>query len=302
VVELIRLPSHEVVRTLVDNAPLKARVAALSRSRPEFFHVDSGAVGQGGGFSLDGWMIKPPAFDSTRKYPILFFVYGGSWDQTVLDKWSSQNLWHLMLAQRGYLVASIDNRGTSAPKGRAWRKIVYGRVGVIEARDQAMAVQALERERPYVDATRVAIWGWSNGGTMTLHALFRYPSLYGTGMAVAPVTDQRVYDTIYSERLMGLPAENADGYTEASPITYADSLRGNLLLVHGSGDDNVHFQNSELLIDKLVEADKPFSLMVYPNRTHCICEGVGTRKHVFELLTRYLEQHVPVGETGDVGR
>jgi dipeptidyl-peptidase 4 len=291
-IDLIRLPSHEVVRTLVTNAHLKATVAALKRSRPEFFTVDSGGVS--GGASMDGWLLKPPSFDATRKYPILFYVYGGSWDQTVLDQWSPQNLWHLMLAQQGYLVASIDNRGTSAPKGRLWRKVVYGRVGIIESDDQARAVRALE-QRPYVDATRVAIWGWSNGGTMTLHALFRYPSLYGTGMSVAPVTDQRVYDTIYSERLMGLPSENDAGYTEASPVTYADSLRGNLLLVHGSGDDNVHFQNSELLINKLVAADKPFTLMVYPNRTHCICEGRGTRRHVFELLTRYLHDHVPPG-------
>jgi dipeptidyl-peptidase-4 len=286
--ELIRLPSHDVVRTLVDNARLKATVAALKRSAPEFFHVDSGPV------SLDGWLIKPPGFDATKKYPILFYVYGGSWDQTVLDAWNSSNLWHLMLAQQGYLVASIDNRGTSAPKGRAWRKIVYGKVGIIESDDQALAVRTLE-QRPYVDATRVAIWGWSNGGTMTLHALLRYPELYSTGMSVAPVTDQRVYDTIYSERLMGLPAENAAGYTEASPVTYADRLRGNLLLVHGSGDDNVHFQNSELMINAFVAAGKPFTLMVYPNRTHCICEGPGTRRHLFELLTRYLQQHVAAG-------
>jgi dipeptidyl-peptidase-4 len=291
--ELIRLPSHDVVRTLVDNARLKATVAALKRSPPEFFHADSGAVGQGG-FSLDGWLVKPPGFDATKKYPILFYVYGGSWDQTVLDQWSSGNLWHLMLAQQGYLVASIDNRGTSAPKGRAWRKIAYGKVGIIESNDQAMAVRSLE-QRPYVDATRVAIWGWSNGGTMTLLALLRYPELYGTGMSVAPVTDQRVYDTIYSERLMGLPSENAAGYTEASAVTYADRLRGNLLLVHGSGDDNVHFQNSELMINALVAAGKPFTLMAYPNRTHCLCEGHNTRRHVFELLTRYLHEHVGVG-------
>jgi dipeptidyl-peptidase 4 len=293
VIELIRLPGHEVVRTLVDNARLKATVAALRRSKPEFFHVDSGSV------SMDGWLMKPPGFDSTTKYPVLFFVYGGSWDQTVLDQWSGQNLWHLMLAQQGYLVASVDNRGTSAPKGRLWRKVGYGHVGIIESDDQARAVRALE-QRSYVDATRVAIWGWSNGGTMTLYALFRYPSLYGTGMSVAPVTDQRVYDTIYTERLMGLPSENADGYAAASPVTYADSLRGNLLLLHGSGDDNVHFQNSELLINELVRLDKPFTLMVYPNRTHCLCEGVGTRRHVFELLTRYLQEHVPAGPVAEV--
>jgi dipeptidyl-peptidase-4 len=287
--DLVRLPSHEVVRTLIDNAALKARIASLARGPAEFFRVDGGS-----GYPLDGWMIRPPAFDSTRSYPVLFYIYGEPSDQTVRDAWDGeQYVWHLMLAQQGYLVASIDNTGTASPRGRAWRKRIYGAVGELASREQAFAARQLVR-RPYVDSTRIGVWGWSGGGSMTLNLMFRSPELYSTGMAVAPVSDQRFYDTIYQERYMGLPQQNADGYRRGSPINFAQNLRGNLLLVHGSGDDNVHFQNSEVLIDALVAANKPFTMMDYPGRTHCICEGDGTTVHLFGLLTRYLEEHLPV--------
>jgi dipeptidyl-peptidase-4 len=289
VTELVRLPRHDAVRTLVDNAPVRARVAALARGPAEFFRVDVG-----GGVALDAWMMKPPAFDSTRRYPVLFYVYGEPPAQTVRDAWDWAYLWHLMLTQQGYIVASVDNRGTPAPRGRAWRKSIYGAVGVLASQDQTAAARAIGR-RPYVDSTRVGVWGWSGGGSMTLNLLFRSPDLYRMGMSVAPVSDQRYYDTIYQERLMGLPQENAEGYRRGSPITFAQNLRGDLLLVHGSGDDNVHYQNSEALINALVAANKPFTMMTYPNRTHCICEGSNTSRHLFELLTRYLNQHLPVG-------
>ncbi|MFL5619847.1 MAG: S9 family peptidase [Gemmatimonadaceae bacterium] len=288
--DLVRLPSHEVVRTLLDNAALKARIAAIPRGPAEFFRVDGGS-----GYPLDGWMIKPPAFDSTRSYPLLFYIYGEPGDQTVRDAWDGETyLWHLMLAQRGYLVASIDNSGTASPRGRVWRKRVYGAVGELASREQAFAARQLAR-RSYVDSTRIGVWGWSGGGSMTLNLLFRSPELYKTGMSVAPVADQRYYDTIYQERYMGLPQQNADGYRRGSPINFAKNLRGNLLLVHGSGDDNVHFQNSEALIDVLVAANKPFTMMAYPGRTHCICEGEGTTVHLFGLLTRYLKERMPAG-------
>jgi dipeptidyl-peptidase 4 len=287
--DLVRLPGHEVVRTLVDNAALKARLASIPRGPAEFFRVDGGS-----GYPLDGWMIKPPAFDSTRKYPVLFYVYGEPGDQTVRDAWDGPTyLWHLMLAQRGYIVASIDNSGTASPRGRFWRKRIYGSVGELSSREQAAAARGLTR-RVYVDSTRLGVWGWSGGGSMTLNMLFRSPELYRTGMSVAPVSDERYYDTIYEERYMGLPQQNADGYRRGSPITFASHLRGNLLLVHGTGDDNVHFQNSQALIDALVAADKPFTMMAYPNRSHCICEGDGTTVHLFELLTRYLGERLPV--------
>ena len=291
VIELVRLPSHEVVRTLVDNADLRARVAALTRGPAEFFRVRGGGGSEG--YDLDGWMIKPPGFDSTRKYAVLFHVYGEPAGQTVQDAWGGpQYLWHLMLAQEGYIVASVDNRGTPPPRGRAWRKSVYRKIGVLATADQTAAARAIER-RPYVDSARIGVWGWSGGGSMTLNLLFRSPDVYRMGMSVAPVTDLRFYDTIYTERYMGLPQTNAEDYRQASPVTFANGLRGDLLLVHGSGDDNVHFQNSETLVNALVAGAKPFQLMVYPNRTHCICEERGTTLHLYSLLTRYLEEHLP---------
>ena len=291
VTDLVRLPSHTVVRTLAANGKLRATVAPLTDGRAEFFSVtlpDSA--------TLDGWMIRPRDFDSTKTYPLLMHVYGEPAGQTVLDRWfGSEGLWLRMLADQGYVVASVDNRGTPAPKGRAWRKVVYGAIGVLASREQADAVRALTRSRPYLDSTRVAIWGWSGGGSSTLQALFRYPDVYQVGMSVAPVPDERLYDTIYQERYMGLPQENAAGYEAASAINHAEGLRGRLLLVHGSGDDNVHYQGSERLLNRLIELGKQVDFMEYPNRSHCICEGRGTTVHVFSLLTRYLLEHVPAG-------
>ena len=292
--ELIRLPEHVAVRTLVDNARLKAVLAGLARRPTEFTRLD-GAAGGAPGVQYDAWIMKPVDFDSTKRYPVLFTVYGGPAQATVLDQWDSFSfLFHLTLVQKGYLVASVDNRGTPAPRGRAWRKAIYQRIGIVDTQDQTAAARALT-QRPYADATRVAVWGWSNGGTVTLNLLFRSPSVYQVGMAVAPVTDQGYYDTIYSERYMGLPQHNAEAYRLASPVTFADSLRGQLLLVHGSGDDNVHFQNSEAVINALVAANKPFTMMDYPNRTHCICEGQGTTRHLLNLLSRYLTENLPAG-------
>jgi dipeptidyl-peptidase-4 len=293
VTEVVALPSHKVVRTIRDQAEVAANVRALARSPVEFFTVDNG-----GGVKLRAWMMKPPDFDSTKKYPILFTVYGGPAQQTVLDQWGGyEYLMNVMLSEQGYIVASVDNRGTPAPLGRAWRKAIYKKVSVVETADQAAALKAIV-QRPYADASRVGIWGWSNGGTMTLNMLFRQPSLYRMGMAVAPVTDFRFYDTIYSERYLGLPQDEAAAYAAASPITFADGLKGDLLLVHGSGDDNVHFQNSEALINALVAADKPFTMMDYPGRSHCICEGRGTSRHVYSLLWSYLHEHLPAGPAG----
>jgi len=289
VVELVRLPSHEVVRTLVDNRALKARVATIARGPLEFFRVRGGGAES---YDLDGWMLKPPGFDSTKKYPVLFYVYGEPAGQTVQDAWGgAQYLWHLMLAQEGYIVASVDNRGTPPPRGRAWRKSVYRKIGVLATADQTAAARQIAR-RPYVDSTRIGVWGWSGGGSMTLNLMFRSPDVYHMGMAVAPVTDLRFYDTIYTERYMGLPQDNAEDYRQASPLTFVSQLRGDLLVVHGSGDDNVHYQNTETLVNALVAAGKPFSMMDYPNRTHCICEGRGTTLHLYSLLTRYLEEHL----------
>jgi dipeptidyl-peptidase 4 len=285
-IRLVRLPSHEVIRTLVDNAALRARVGRLRRGTVEFFNIRAED-----GSPMPAYLMKPADFDSTRKYPLLFHVYGGPGNSTVDDAWGGYYLWHLMLTQRGYLVASVDNRGTPVPLGRAWRKAVYRQLGVVETRDQATAARTLA-QRPYVDGARIGSWGWSYGGFMSLNSLFQHPDLYRTGVVVSPVTHWALYDNVYTERFNGLPSDNKAGYDRGSPLTYVGGLQGNLLLIHGGGDDNVHFQNSEMLINALVAANKPFTMMEYPNRTHCICQGRNTQAHLFELITRYLDQNL----------
>ena len=288
--DIVSLPQHTTVRTLIDNKELRDRLAKLKPCPHEFFRVDIGE-----GVQLDGWMIKPPDFDSTKRYPVLFYVYGEPWGQTVLDRWSSaRGLWHQMLAQQGYIVASVDNRGTPAPKGRAWRKIIYRKMGIVNSADQAAATREIIKW-PFIDSGRVGIWGWSGGGSSTLNAMFRYPDLYKVGVSVAPVPDIHYYDTIYQERYCGLPQDHPDEYKQSSPITFAGQLKGQLLVVHGSGDDNVHYQGTEAMINALVAANKQFSMMVYPNRSHGIYEGEGTMRHLYGALTRFINERLQPG-------
>lgn len=289
-VDLVTLPDHRVVRTLAANTAAIGRVKELDVSQPEFVKADVGS-----GVTLDGWVIKPPNFDSGKHYPVLIYVYGEPASQTVMDRWgSTRYLWHQMLAQQGYVVMSFDNRGTPAPKGRAWRKVIYRKIGVIAAEEQAAAARVIQ-SWPYVDAKRIAVWGWSGGGSMTLNQMFRYPDIYQVGMSVAPVTDQHFYDTIYQERYMGLPQDNEADYRAGSPVTHAAGLAGKLLIVHGSGDDNVHYKGTEVLVNALIANKKQFTMMEYPNRRHDISQPAGTTRHLFELLTRYLETNLPAG-------
>ena len=289
-VRLVALPDHETVRTMVDNAAVKQAVAGLDRGDSEFFRVTTED-----GVTMDGWIMKPADFDPSRKYPLLFFVYGEPVGQTVTDNWGgSRYLWHLMLTQQGYLVASVDNRGTPAPRGREWRKSVHGEIGTLASRDQAGAARII-RAWEFVDEGRIGIWGWSGGGSMTLNMMFRHPELYQTGMSVAPVPDQLLYDAIYQERYSGVLPDYADGYRRGSPISHVAGLRGNLLLIHGTGDDNVHYQGSERLINAMIERGKEFTMMAYPNRTHGIFEGPGTTMHLYGLLTRFLKENLPAG-------
>jgi len=283
---LISLPDHKTIEVLLDNKKYLAEIDSLKMPETEFKKViiyDS--------LSIDVKLIKPLNFDKTKKYPVLFYVYGEPAGQVALDRWDK--LWQIMLAQKGYLVIAMDNRGTPCLKGSKWRKSIYRNIGKINAEDQAMAAKQVLKWS-FIDAERVAVHGWSGGGSMTLNLLFQYPEIYKTGISVAPVANQLLYDNIYQERYMGLPAENKEDFVEGSPLYYAKNLQGNLLLIHGTGDDNVHYQNSEQLVNELIKHNKQFQVMPYPNRSHGIWEGKNTRRHLYTLITNYLLQHCPV--------
>jgi dipeptidyl-peptidase-4 len=286
---LVKVEGHKHQKMLMDNHKLIKKLSKLrNKATAEFFQVTAQD-----GVVLDGYIMRPANFDASKKYPIIFYVYGEAWGQTVQDKWrGSSYLWDQMMTQKGFIIASIDNRGTRAPKGQNWRKSIYGAVGVLSSRDQSDALKAMAERWSYIDTNRVGIWGHSGGGSMTLNMMFRYPKQYNTGIAIAPVADQRLYDTIYQERYSGLLPEYAQGYKEGSPITYAKNLQGNLLLVHGTGDDNVHYQGSERLINELVKYNKQFDFMSYPNRTHSLREGEGTTLHLKTMMAEYFTKHL----------
>ncbi|MBK7305988.1 MAG: DPP IV N-terminal domain-containing protein [Chitinophagaceae bacterium] len=247
--------------------------------------------------TLNGWINKPKNFDSTKKYPVVFYVYGEPASSTVKDSYGAQNnfLYKGDMRADGYLQVTIDNRGSPVLKGAEWRKSIYRKIGDINIVDMARGFEKLLSMKPYMDKERTAVWGWSGGGSSTLHLLFRYPNLFQTGIAIAAVSNQLFYDNIYQERYMGLPQENREDFINGSPVTYAKNLKGNLLYIHGTGDDNVHFSNAELLVNELVKYNKQFQYMAYPNRSHSISEGEGTFQHLSTLYTNYLKQHCPPG-------
>lgn len=291
VTDLIELPSHKSIRVLEGNTKLADQVRQLCTAEARFQQVEIE-----NGISLDSWVIQPASREPGKKYPLLIYVYGEPAGTTVKDSWTGSNfLWYQMLAQQGYVVMSFDNRGTPAPKGREWRKSIYRKVGINAPVDQAAAVRKVLADYDYLDPQRVGIWGWSGGGSMTLNAMFRYPDLYSTGISIAPVPNQLGYDTIYQERYMGLPSDNAEGYKNGSAIHICQQLEGNLLLIHGTGDDNCHYATMEQLIDKLIEHNKSFEMMSYPNRTHAIKEGKNTTLHLRTLMTDYLHRNLPAG-------
>ena len=285
VTKLVTLPDYKVIKVFEDNEKLKKKFNNLKKSPVEYFYVDIGD-----GHRLHSKCIKPPNFDPNKKYPLLVYVYGEPVGQVVRDSWGgSSHLWHLMLAQHGYIVMSFDNRGSASPRGRDWRKASNGKIGILPPKDQAAAVSKVLDERPYIDAKRVGSWGWSGGGSMSLNAIFKYPDLYKTAIAVASVPNQRHYDTIYQERYMGLPGENQKAYREGSPINFAHQLKGNLLIVHGALDDNCHYQTFEKLVDRLISHNKKFSMMTYPRGTHSIREGKNTTIHLYNLMTDFIK-------------
>ncbi len=285
---LIKVSGHQNKHLLMANKKLNEKMAALAKPEHEFFQVTAQD-----GVVLDGYIMRPADFDASKKYPIIFYVYGEPAGQTAQDRWrGNAYFWDQMLTEEGFIVASIDNRGTPAPKGREWRKSIYGAVGILSSRDQADALKAMTERWSYIDSDRVGIWGHSGGGSMTLNMLFRYPELYKVGISLAPVADQRLYDSIYQERYSGLLTDYAEGYKQGSPITHAKNLQGKLLLVHGTGDDNVHYQGTERLINELIIHNRQFDFMSYPNRSHGIREGEGTTLHLKTMMTDYFNEHL----------
>ncbi|CAI2765288.1 S9 family peptidase [Flavobacterium collinsii] len=245
------------------------------------------------GVEMDGIMAKPLDFDPAKKYPLFFFVYGEPMASVANDMPLFNGMISLLIP-KGYIGIAMDNRGTPVLKGTKWRKSIYKNIGIINTRDQAMAAKEVLKW-DFIDTNRVAVHGWSGGGAVTLNLMFQYPEIYKTGVAVAAVTDQHFYDNIYTERYMGLPGENGAAYTLASPVTHAKNLNGSLLYIHGTGDDNVHYKNAEVLIDELIKYDKVFNLMIYPNRSHSINEGEGTRKHLVDTFLKFIEEKCPSG-------
>ncbi|MDD4645807.1 MAG: prolyl oligopeptidase family serine peptidase, partial [Bacteroidales bacterium] len=289
-ISLVSLPVHKTIRILENNDQLKSRVADLRIRQKEFFRVPVEP-----GVELDCYMIKPYDFDPSKKYPVIFNIYGEPASATVQDSWSGGDLYNQYLAQKGYVIMSVDNRGTKTPRGREWRKSIYRQIGILAAKDQAAAAKAIISKYAFADPERIGVYGWSGGGSMTLHCMFKYPGIYKTGIAVAFVSNLRFYDTIYEERYMGLPDDNPDGYRDGSPVNFAKNLVGNLLLIHGSGDDNVHYQNCEVLVNELVKNQKQFSMMEYPMRSHGIYEREGTSKHLRTLWTNWWLEKLPAG-------
>ena len=285
---LISLPDHKTRHVIEDNQALIDKLRKLALGDYEFFQVAARD-----GLVLDGFIMRPPGFDANKKYPIINYVYGEPWGQTAQDKWNGvRHLWHFLMTQHGFIVATVDNRGSRAPRGRAWRRSLYGAVGILGSRDQSDALTAITERWHYIDAERVGIWGHSGGGSMTLNMMFRYPDQYHVGISRAPVTDQLLYDSIYQERYSGLLEDHEDGYRQGSPIHFASQLKGKLLLIHGTGDDNVHYQGTERLINELVKHNKQFELMSYPNRSHSLKEGEGTQLHLYTLMKDYFEENL----------
>jgi len=288
--EWVSLPDHKPFKP-EDDISKKIKKENREKSNISFFKITTEE-----GVTMDGWRVLPKNFDSTKKYPVVFYVYGEPAATTVDDSYGAAGnfLYAGDAAQDGYVQVSLDNRGTPSPKGREWRKSIYKKIGQLNVRDQALGAKEVMKWK-FIDTSRVAVWGWSGGGSSTLNLMFQYPDQYQTGISIAPVTSSLLYDNIYTERYMGLPLENKEDYTKGAALTHAKDLKGNLLFIQGTGDDNVHYQNVEKLINELVKNGKMFQMMSYPNRTHSISEGEGTFQHLAALYTKYLRDNCPPG-------
>ena len=287
-IDMVAFPKGNSVRMLVDNSNVKKIHDDMGLQYKEFVKVDIGEI------MLDAWVQKPHNFDPTKKYPVIVSVYGEPAGSTVQDSWGV-DLFNQYLLQQGYIIVSIENRGANVPRGREWRKSIYGKIGIINASDQAKGIVAMGRMFPYFDMSRVGITGWSGGGSSTLNAMFQYPDIYHTGVAIAFVADQRLYDSVYQERYMGLPSTHPEGFKQGSPITHAGNLKGNLLLIHGTADDNVHYQSCEMLVNELIRHGKLFSMLSYPMRSHGISERENTTYHLRMSMANYFKTNLPAG-------
>ena len=290
IVEVIELPTHRVVRVLEDHSELRERMKRLFPRPVEFVRIKANGV------EMDASITKPRDFDKSKKYPVFVYVYGEPYLQTVLNRWGAAQVdFHRVVADTGYVVVSIDNQGTAAPKGAAWRRSVFGSLGPLSTDDQAAAIKEMARMHSYIDLSRVGIWGWSGGGSNTLNAMFRRPDVYHVGIAVVPKPQPHLYNAWFQEIYMRTREVNAEGYKQSSPINFAEGLEGKLLIVTGSGETNTHIQIIEGLVDRLIELGKAFDYMVYPNRDHGLREGPGSVVHVRMLILRYLIENLPRG-------
>jgi dipeptidyl-peptidase-4 len=289
--ELIEVETHRVISLLEDNHAIRERMKSIFCSPAEFLKLDIGD-----GLFFDAWMLKPRDFDASKKYPIFIYVYGEPHAQTVLDDWGAAQIdFHRVVAEMGYVVVSIDNRGTPAPKGAAWRRAIFGSLGPLSTEEQEAGLKALAKQCSFIDLNRVGIWGWSGGGSNTLNAMFRKPDTYHVGIAVVPKPQPHLYNAWFQEIFMRTREVNAEGYERSAPINFAEGLKGKLLIMTGSGETNTHIQIIEGLVDRLIKLGRPFDYMVYPNRDHGLREGDGTVVHVRMHILRYLLDNLPSG-------
>ncbi|HMP28907.1 MAG TPA: prolyl oligopeptidase family serine peptidase, partial [Saprospiraceae bacterium] len=286
--EYISLPSGQ---------PIDPNQSIATKIQPQAKTVELTTITTAEGVTMDCFIAKPKNMEVGKKYPILFFVYSEPAGTTVKDVYGVDRNRNYIgsLADDGYIYASIDGRGTPSPKGRSWRKSIYRKIGKINIHDQAEGAKALFAKYDFIDTSRVAVWGASGGGSATLNLLFQHPEIYKTGISMAAVANQLTYDNIYQERYMGLPQENKEDFVSGSPIAHVKNFKGNLLYIHGTGDDNVHYQNAEMLLNEMIKYNKQFTFMPYPNRSHSISEGEGTFLHLSTLYTNFLKQHCPPG-------
>ncbi len=292
---LIEVESHRVVKVLEDNSEIRDRMNALTCQPAEFLKLDIG-----NGLEFDAWMLKPKDFNPAKKYPLFIYVYGEPHAQTVLNEWGAAQIdFHRVVAELGYVVVSIDNRGTPCPKGAAWRRAIFGSLGLLSTEEQEAGLKALAKQCDFIDTDRVGIWGWSGGGSNTLNALFRKPDSYHVGIAVVPKPQPHLYNAWFQEIYMRTREVNSEGYEKSAPINFAEGLKGKLLIMTGSGETNTHIQIIEGLVDRLISLGKPFDYMVYPNRDHGLREGDGTVVHVRMHILRYLLNNLQSGPRPD---